>query len=289
MKRYIKGISLFVLFVCCLMTMPNVMAASASTKITGTNTVKVGATTKIYIKLDSSSKIEGADVAYSTSGNIKVTNVSVGSGLSQMGKNGNRYILYAQNPIKSGSTILTLTVKGTKEGTGTVNVTRMEATVSGTTVNGGTKSYKITVKPAKTQAEIEAEEKAKEEAKKKEEAEKAEKEQKRKLAIEKATTLVEASEKSLLEDDYKSALSSVNALEDGKEKEALLKRLEDVKFKIAVNKECDNNNDCVSNTCDTTETCDDCQPWIVLSIILFVCLVIESIYLIFKLSQKRDA
>ena len=129
-----KRISLFILTLCCFMIMPNVMAASASTVIGGTNTVTVGSTTQIYIKLNSSANIEGVDVAFSTSGNIAVTNVSIGSGFTNMMSENNRYILYAQNPVASGSNVLVLTVKGTNEGTGTVNVTKLEATVSGETV-----------------------------------------------------------------------------------------------------------------------------------------------------------
>ena len=52
-------------------------------------------------------------------------------------------------------------------------LSKMEATVSGGTVNGGSKSYNINVKPAKTAAEIKAEEEA---AKKKEEERKAQEE-----------------------------------------------------------------------------------------------------------------
>ena len=69
----------------------------------------------------------------------------------------------------------------------------MEATVSGGTVNGGSKSYNINVKPAKTAAEIKAEEEA---AKKKEEERKAQEEANKK-ALEEATKLVESAEKSL--------------------------------------------------------------------------------------------
>ena len=135
--RKIKNLLILVL---AILFAGNVYAASATTSISGTNTVKVGNTTKIYIKLNASDLIEGVDVTYAASGNITVTNATINSSLSPMGKNGNRYILYAPSPIKSGSTILTLTVKGTKEGTGTITVSKMEATVSGGTVNGGSKS-----------------------------------------------------------------------------------------------------------------------------------------------------
>ena len=54
-----KKIGLFILTLCCFMIMPKVMAASASTVVSGTNTITVGSTTQIYIKLNSSDKIEG--------------------------------------------------------------------------------------------------------------------------------------------------------------------------------------------------------------------------------------
>ena len=126
--RKIKNLLILVL---AILFAGNVYAASATTSISGTNTVKVGNTTKIYIKLNASDLIEGVDVTYAASGNITVTNATINSGLTQMGKNGNRYILYAPSPIKSGSTKFTLRVKGSKEGTGTITVSKMEATVSG--------------------------------------------------------------------------------------------------------------------------------------------------------------
>ena len=253
----------------------NVYAASATTSITGTNTVKVGNTTKIYIKLNASDAIAGVDVAYNVSGDITVTNASIGNGLTQMGKNGNRYILYAQSPINSGSTILTLTVKGVKEGTGTINVTKMEATVGGGTVNGGTKSFNITVKPAKTAEEIKKEQEA---AKKKEEERKAEEEANKK-ALEEATKLVEAAEKTLSNEDYEKAVKVVNALKSADTKTKLIERLDNVKFDIEVNKavlsKCSNKE---PNTCNNVSN----KKWILLSVVLFVGLLTETAYLVFR-------
>ena len=272
--------NLLILILAIIFTV-NVYAATATTSITGTNTIKVGNTTKIYIKLNASDLIEGVDVTYAASGNIQVTSAVVGSGLTQMGKNGNRYILYAQSPIKSGSTVLTLTVKGTKEGTGTITVSKMEATVSGGTVNGGTKSYNIKVNPAKTASEIKAEEEA---AKKKEEERKA-KEEANKKALEEATKLVEAAEKSLNSEDYDTALKAVNALTDSDDKPKLVERLDKVKFDIEVNKvaldKCSNKepNQTVCNNAD-------CKKWILLSVILFVGLLTETAYIIIRKNNK---
>lgn len=276
-----KKIKNLLILILAIIFTGNVYAATATTSITGTNTVKVGNTTKIYIKLNASDLIEGVDVTYAASGNIQVTNAVIGSGLTQMGKNGNRYILYAQSPIKSGSTVLTLTVKGTKEGTGTITVSKMEATVSGGTVNGGTKSYNIKVNPAKTASEIKAEEEA---AKKKEEERKA-KEEANKKALEEATKLVEAAEKSLNSEDYDTALKAVNALTDSDDKTKLVERLDKVKFDIEVNKvaldKCSNKepNQTVCNNAD-------CKKWILLSVILFVGLLTETAYIIIRKNNK---
>lgn len=277
MKR-IKNLLILVL---AIIFTGNVYAATATTSITGTNTVKVGNTTKVYIKLNASDLIEGVDVTYAASGNIQVTNAVIGSGLTQMGKNGNRYILYAQSPIKSGSTVLTLTVKGTKEGTGTITVSKMEATVSGGTVNGGTKSYNIKVNPVKTASEIKAEEEA---AKKKEEERKA-KEEANKKVLEEATKLVEAAEKSLNSEDYDTALKAVNALTDSDDKTKLVERLDKVKFDIEVNKAA---LDKCSNKEPNQTVCNnvDCKKWILLSVILFVGLLTETAYIIIRKNNK---
>lgn len=276
-----KKIKNLLILVLAIIFTGNVYAATATTSITGANTVKVGNTTKIYIKLNASDLIEGVDVTYAASGNIQVTNAVIGSGLTQMGKNGNRYILYAQSPIKSGSTVLTLTVKGTKEGTGTITVSKMEATVSGGTVNGGTKSYNIKVNPAKTASEIKAEEEA---AKKKEEERKA-KEEANKKALEEATKLVEAAEKSLNSEDYDAALKAVNALTDSDDKTKLVERLDKVKFDIEVNKAA---LDKCSNKEPNQTVCNnvDCKKWILLSVILFVGLLTETAYIIIRKNNK---
>lgn len=288
-----KRIKLFVLLVLCLMVMPVVHASTASTVITGTNSIKVGQTTSIYIKVNGSANIEGVDVTYSTSGNISVTNVSVASGFTQMGQSGNRYILYAMNPVSSGSSVLVLTVKGTAVGTGTVTVNSLEATVSGETASGGSRSYQITVNPLKTAAEIKAEEEARkvaqqkaEEERKRQEEEAKKQEEERKAVLEAAVKLVEKSEESLSEKDYDEALKAVEALVASDDKTSLVNRLNDVKFKIAVNKECSNKGSIKCDECK--EMNDDAKPWIVLSIILLIGLILETAYLVYKKVKKED-
>ena len=293
-----RRVNLFILFISLMLVMPNVLAASGSTVMSGTSTIKVGKSTTIYVKVKSSDKIKGADVTYSTSGNIKVAGVSIGSGFQQMGKNGNRYILYSQSGVKSGSTVLAITVKGTKEGTGTVKVSNLIATIGGGDVNCGAKSYKITINPAMTEAEKKAAEekkKADEEAAKKAAEEKAKKEAEEKAAREQAlkdaTALVEKAEKDLTDSSYDAALKAVNALSDSSEKESLLERLDAVRIKIAVNKECENKDNTTNSlTCDcNTKVASSSKSWIVLSIILLICLILETIYLIItKMKAKED-
>lgn len=140
MKKF-KFLLCLLLSVVCL----NVYAATASVSISGTNKINVGETANIYIKLNASDLIEGVNVKYSVSGNLEVVSASVNSSLDKMGQNGTEYILYAQNPIASGSTILTIKVKGTGEGTGTVSVDKMQATVSDSTVTASSKSYTVNV------------------------------------------------------------------------------------------------------------------------------------------------
>ena len=287
-----KRLGLIIVFVCTMLFIPNVLAATGSVYFTGTNTIKVGKTTTIYAKIKSSGKIRGVDIRYSASGNIKVTKVSFGS-FTKMEQNGKRYILYNKAGLGSGSTALAITVKGTKEGTGTVSVSNCVATISEQDTSCGSASYKITVKPAMTEEEKKAAEKAKAEAEKKakeaaEKAakEKAEREAKEKQAIKDAIALVEKAEKSLKEADYKTALSAVNALASGNEKKDLEKRLDTVRIKIEAGKLCKGNANIQPCDCNTGVTSNS-TSWIILCIILFVCLIIETCYLIYKNMQKK--
>ena len=59
--RKIKNLLILVL---AILFAGNVYAASATTSISGTNTIKVGNTTKIYIKLNESDLMKAVDVTY---------------------------------------------------------------------------------------------------------------------------------------------------------------------------------------------------------------------------------
>lgn len=75
-------------------------------------------------------------------------------------------------------------------------------------------------------------------------------------------------------------MKSVNALKDGEDKTKLLGRLDDVKFNIEVNKAALDKCNGVDNTCECND--NSCVKWMILSLILFVGLLVESAYLLFK-------
>ena len=139
MKKF-KYLFILVLF---MVLMPRVYASSVSTSLTGTNTIRVGNTTTIYVKLNSSGGIRGVDLTYSTSGNISVVSATV-VGLTEQSRNGNRVLSYSQNALQSGSSVFAIKVKGTSVGTGTVSVSNVKATVDGETATGNNASITIT-------------------------------------------------------------------------------------------------------------------------------------------------
>jgi len=105
-----------------------------------------------------------------------------------------------------------------------------------------------------------------------------------KVEINKATVLVEAAEKSLIEEDYEVALNSVNKLIASEQKDNLLKRLEKTKLNIAVKENCPVND---KIECEKCKECNNI-PWIILSVGLFICLATENIYLVYKNSKMYD-
>lgn len=292
-----KRIKMIILLLCSLVFIPSVLASTASVSMSGTNTIKVGETTSIYVKMPASDLIKGVDITYQTSGNIAVTNVSAGSGLSVMAQNGTRYMLYSVNGVSSGSTVLVITVKGTGVGSGTVTVSNVEATVSDVTAYAGSNSYNITIKEQPKQPEkptptpskplTEAEKKAQEEAAKKakEEAEKKAQEELKK-AISNAEELVKKAEESYKIDDFNAANNAVAALKDSDEKTNLQKRLTELKNKLE-----SKDRNCPEITDNTS--CEECEKtsntsWIVLCIVLALILMIETGYLVYKKIKTNE-
>lgn len=294
-----KKIKMLILLICSLVFIPNVFASSASVSMGGSNTIKVGETTNIYVNMSASDLIKGVDISYQASGNITVTNVSAGSGLSVMAQNGNRYMMYSLNGVNSGSTVLIITVKGNQVGSGTVTVSNVEATVGDVTAYANSNSYNITIKEQPKQPEkptpnstptkvlTEAERKAREEAarKAKEEQEKKEQEELKK-AISDAEALVKKAEESYKIDDFNAANNAVAALKDCNEKTDLQKRLTELKNKLeSKDRNCPSITDTVScNECEKTSN----TSWIVLCIVLALILMIETGYLVYKKVKANE-
>ena len=292
-----KKLKLLIFAIICLIAIPRVNALSVTTKITGSNSIKVGNTTTLYVKINSSSPIRGADITYSASGAISIVSVTPAGGMTKQDQRNNRILLYSSKSLSSGTSVLAIKIKGTKVGTGTLTISKLEASV-GTgsdlkTATGNKATFKVTVNPKKTEAEIAAEkeaaEKAKEEAAKaKAEAEKKAKEQaeKDKKDLEKATALVEAAERSNLQDDYEAALKAVNALKDSTDKTKLLERLEEVRFNIAVKAAC---KPCEETKCETKEVSSGgTNKWLILNIILLAVVIGEFIYILVSRKNRED-
>ena len=265
-----KKIRFLIFIILCLVFIPKVYAQGLTTRITGKSSIMVGETTTLYVKLDADSSIRGVDVAYSSSGVISVLNVSAAGGLSEQSRNGNRLLLYAKSGVPSGSSVLAIKIKGNSLGTGTISITKLEATVNGETVTSLGATFKINVLEDKTQEE------------EKELNNIEEKETKDNLLLEKATILVEAAEKSIKEDDYEAALKSVNALEDSIEKEGLKERLVEVRVKIATDKALKS---CSNTPCNDTKD-KYSKKWIIFNIFLLVIIIGEFIYIILMKKEK---
>lgn len=299
-----KKLKLLIFAIICLIAIPRVNALSVTTKITGSNSIKVGNTTTLYVKINSSSPIRGADITYSASGAISIVSVTPAGGMTKQDQRGNRILLYSSKSLSSGTSVLAIKIKGNKVGTGTLTISKLEASVGKgsdlKTATGNKATFKVTVNPKKTEAEIAAEkeaaekakeaaEKAKEEAAKaRAEAEKKAKEQaeKDKKDLEKATALVEAAERSNLKDDYEAALKAVNALKDSTDKTKLLERLEEVRFNIAVKEAC---KPCEETKCETKEVSSGgTNKWLILNIILLAVVIGEFIYILVSRKNREN-
>ena len=285
-----KRIKLLIFIALCFMIMPCAYASTASTRITGNNTIKVGETTTLYVNVDSSGPIRGVDVSYSSSGSISVVSTSPDSGLVEQSRNGNRILLYTSGSVGSGSSVLKIVVKGDSVGQGVLSINRLEATVSGETAVSNSASITINVNPTKTQAEIDAENRRAEERRQQEEEKrieeekkKAEEEEAKRIALSKAEKLVEAAEKSLMKDDYEAALKAVDALEDSDSKTKLLDRLYEVKFNMAVKEKCGNVK-CEECVC---KECKNSNGLLILNIVLLLVVIGEFIYIIVRRNKEN--
>ena len=300
-----------------LIVVPCVKAATASVSLNGNNSIKVGETTTIYVRINASSSFRGVYLPFSVSGNISLVSNSAIGGIEQKEIRDNRASLYTSSLVASGTNIYAITVKGSAEGTGTVSVSGVEVSVITDddieTALAGSASITITVNPLKTKEEIAAEkektereareaaireenarknaaEKAKADAEAKakadeeEKVKKEEEEEETRKALNKAKLLVAAAEKSLLRDDYNAVLKAVNDLADSDEKIELQERLKKLEFDIAVHEACAKCNNEVKIEKDTSGS----TKWIVLSITLSLLAIAEFIYIIINRKKKED-
>ena len=283
-----KKIVLSLLLTLCLLVLPeSVYAASCSSAITGTKSINVGGTTTLYVKVNASAGIKGADLNFAVSGNLKLVSASPVN-LQLMGNDGSRYIMYAMNPVNSGSNIFAIKVKGTAKGTGTVSVKSLEATVDDQTATCTLASATVTVNeaPKKTTTTTPATttpttpttpEEPKEEVKQVEVKDK---------DYEDALRLVEQAEKTKKLADVKKAKEKVDELKFSEKKYDLTNRLYEIKIDLNDNSNLvnGNNNDLTKITTDVTGG----MSWFFLAAVLLICLVVETIYLMVKESKKKE-
>ena len=270
----------------------SVLAESCTSAITGNKEVKVGETTTVYVKVDASNAIKGADINFEVSGNIELVSASP-VGLNTMAQNGNRYILYSNNGVNAGSNIFAIKVKGTAKGTGTVKVSSLETTISDDTVICSLTSGAInvkevekktttnanTVKPV-TPKEEEKKEEVKEETKPVEPVKTQEE-----INYEKALELVEKAEKTKKKDDVNKAKEAIDILKFSEKKYDLIERL----FNITI--ELDDTGSTKIKTNDMTKLSTDVtggMSWFFLAVILLICLATETIYLMAKEVKKKN-
>ena len=270
----------------------SVLAESCTSAITGNKEVKVGETTTVYVKVDASNAIKGADINFEVSGNIGLVSASP-VGLNTMAQNGNRYILYSNNGVNAGSNIFAIKVKGTAKGTGTVKVSSLETTISDETVICSLTSATInvkevekktttntnTVKPV-TPKEEEKKEEVKEETKPVEPVKTQEE-----IDYEKALELVKKAEKTKKKDDVNKAKEAIDKLKFSEKKYDLIERL----FNITI--ELDDTGSTKTKTNDMTKLSTDVtggMSWFFLAVILLICLATETIYLMAKEVKKKN-
>ena len=280
-------------------------AATCDISFSGNTTITEGDSTTIYVKVNSSDVVKGADLTYSNSGSITLSSAGAVN-LSVMAQNGNRYVMYSADGVSSGSNIFKFDVKGASKGTGTISITNIETSIDNTTVVCSPKSINITVN-----------EQAKEEVKentpvannnntnnnnttvkqeeKKEETKVVEKEKNEEPVISeaekkynKALELVKKAEKTKQLEDVNAAKKAVEELDMSDNKYKLLNRLLELMLSIK-NDNTETNITTTGNGKElTTNASGTPISWMLLSIILIICLAIETIYLIVKDNKKKE-
>ena len=286
MKKLIYSL----LLILGIFIVPNsALAESCNCAITGNKSITVGGATTVYVKVNASNPMKGADINFEVSGNIALVSASP-VGLNKMAQNGNRYILYSNSGVKGGSNIFAIKVKGTAVGSGTVKVSSLETTISDETVVCSLSSAVITVKEAPkkttTPATPAANNDNKTEAPKEEKKEIKETKTKAETDYDKALILVERAEKTRKKADVTKAKAAIDELEFSEKKYNLVERL------LKINIESDGEAKGVKTSNDMTKVSTDVtqgMSWFFLAIILLICLAVETLYILFKEVKKNEA
>lgn len=250
---------LILIIIMIFIMIPNIKAEELKLEFNGSDTVNVDYNTNIYLKVDSQTSFNKIDISYNTSNNIKIISLIPMSSMKEVSKTNSRIILTSDKLIPSGSTVLAFSIKGIKEGNSSLNINSIKITNDqGKIISGNKSSYNLTINSLKNTEELLDEANIN--------------------ALSKATLLVEASEKSELEDDYKAALDSVESLIDSDDKTNLLKRLSEVKYKITIKSECEVKSEDKKDEESSKPIISN--SWILLSAGLMLVIVIETICLI---------
>lgn len=236
--------------------------------------IKVGETVELNVNIDTEEKISEVTFEVESSDNIEIKAVTLGSSKYTKEETENKYNINFNDDLTGTNNIFDILIKANSfgdTGSGLVTIKNISYKKESKTVKLNDVTYSIDVQSNK----IENIEDGKTDG------------EKERIAISNANVLVEAAERSNSKDDYESALAYVNTLTNETEKKAFLERLDKVRFNIEVNSKCQEMVDeqCKNQKPETEK--NDSSVWIILSVTLMICVVLESIYIITNLVKKK--
>lgn len=236
--------------------------------------IKVGETVELNVNIDTKEKISEVTFEVESSDNIEIKAVTLGSSKYTKEETENKYNINFNDDLTGTNNIFDILIKANSfgdTGSGLVTIKNISYKKESKTVKLNDVIYSIDVQSNK----IENIEDGKTDS------------EKERIAISNANVLVEAAERSNSKDDYESALAYVNTLTNETEKKAFLERLDKVRFNIEVNSKCQEMVDeqCKNQKPETEK--NDSSVWIILSVTLMICVVLESIYIITNLVKKK--
>lgn len=236
--------------------------------------IKVGETVELNVNIDTEEKISEVTFEVESSDNIEIKAVTLGSSKYTKEETENKYNINFNDDLTGTNNIFDILIKANSfgdTGSGLVTIKNISYKKESKTVKLNDVTYSIDVQSNK----IENIEDGKTDS------------EKERIAISNANVLVEAAERSNSKDDYESALAYVNTLTSETEKKAFLERLDKVRFNIEVNSKCQEivDEQCKNQKPETEK--NDSSVWIILSVTLMICVVLESIYIITNLVKKK--